>query len=159
MPVLVASAGAQPLAMTSVVGSIAVSATVLPLASFDGGAVRTLSILLVPGDSARVEPQAGIRTRMTHSAPVRVTVRATRFAGPGGRVVAPRLLCAHGRAGAPLPDVPFDCATGYSASMAGAGVSTVALGIGALVSARETRGLPAGVYTGTVTLLASSPGS
>lgn len=158
MPVAAAPASAQPGA-ASLLGSIGARAEVLAVASFDGGAVRTLTIVLTPGDSAHLDPSDGVRTLMTHAVATRVTVQATTFTGPDGRTVAPRLLCAHGRGTDPLPDVPFDCAAGYVAPMTAPGSSVESLGIGAAVPARETRRLPAGLYMGTLTLTATAAGS
>lgn len=145
----------------SVTGSIGASAYVMPVASFEGGAVRTLSITLAPGDSARVDPRDGVRTRMRYVVATRVTVSATPFQGPKGFSVTPRLLCSHGAAGESAPvasDVGFDCTAGYTAPVSGAGTSVVNLGVGAAVSASATRGLPPGLYTGELTLVATASG-
>jgi hypothetical protein len=145
----------------SIAGSIAATATVLPIASFEGGAVRSLTVAVTPGDSARVEPNDGVRTTMHYATATRVTVSASPFHGPNGRTVAARLLCAHGSLGQASDagaGTVFDCAAGFTAPTEGAGTSSVALAVGASVSAAASRGLPPGRYVGVVTMVASAAG-
>ena len=139
-------------------GLIGVSAEVVSYARFEGGAERTLSIPIVPGRAARVEPAGGVQTRMSYSMTTRVTVSSTSFVGPGGALLSARLLCAHGTAGAPVAASSFDCAAGHVVRPAGDRIGWLAIGVGAAVEASASAGAPAGLYTAVVTLLATQAG-
>jgi hypothetical protein len=149
------SASAQRLGASA---TIAVSARVLPVASFEGGATHDLSALLEPGVARRIEPGDGAQTRMTYNAATKVVVSGTMLRGPGGAVVTARLLCARGAPNTAATNEAFDCDAGYVAPIEGARATTVTLAVGANVDAFASRNVPAGLYIGQVTLVASNPG-
>ena len=139
-------------------GIIGATAQVMPSATFEGGAERTLSIPVVPGNAARVEPADGVQTRVIYSMSTRVTVTATTFVGPGGALLDARLLCAQGEDGSAVAAAAFDCNAGYVARLRGSALASRAIGVGATVDAAASARVPAGVYTGVVTLVATQAG-
>jgi hypothetical protein len=149
------SASAQRLGASA---TIAVSARVLPVASFEGGATHDFSALLEPGVARRIEPAHGARTRMTYNATTKVVASGTTLRGPGGVTVTPRFLCAIGGSGAPIADNAFDCDAGYVAPIEGGRATTVSLAVGAEIDASASRNVPAGLYVGQVTFVATNPG-
>ena len=150
---------AQGPAAGAIEGAIGASAEVLSHASFEGGAERRLSISIRTGEGARVEPGAGVRTRMTYAVATLVRVTATRFAGPAGATIPAALLCARGEPSLAGGLRMFDCDAGYVARSAGAGGGTLEIGVGATVTASATTRVPDGVYTAVVTLVATQAGS
>ena len=137
--------------------TVPMSLRVLARASFEGGTEHPLSAQIVGGEALRVQPADGVRTRMTYNAPTRVVVAGSRLVGPGGASVAVRYVCAIGTALSVSAAEPFDCASGTLAVLVDGRASTVPLGVGAELTARETTGLPSGVYAGRVTLTAVHP--
>ena len=153
--VCAASAPAQP---TSASASVALTLRVLPVASFEGGAEHPFSAELVPGEPLRVDPSAGVRTRMTYNAVTRVVVSGTPLTGPGGVTVHVRFVCAFGGGTTVSAAEPFDCIGGLLAGLDGSRTTTVPLAVGAELSGLETLHVPPGLYTGRVTLTATYPG-
>jgi hypothetical protein len=148
-------ASAQRFAATA---TIAVTLRVLPVASFEGGATHDLSAMLEPGVARRIEPADGARTKMTYNAATKVVASGTTLRGPGGATVTARFLCARGAPNAGTADEAFECETGYVAPIAGGRATTISLAVGAEIDASASRSVPAGVYVGQVTLVASNPG-
>jgi hypothetical protein len=149
------SASAQRFAATA---TIAVTARVLPVASFEGGATHDLSTVLEPGVARRIEPADGARTRMTYNAVTKVVATGTMLHGPGGATVTARFLCARGAPNTGSVDEAFECDSGYVAPIAGGRATIISLAVGAEIDASASRRVPAGLYVGQVTLVASNPG-
>jgi hypothetical protein len=154
-PAAVASAGAQPSRQTQT-ATVAVSLRVLPQAAFDGPG-DGVSATLVPGEALRIAPSAGARTRVVSTAATQVVVSGTPLLGPGGVTLRVRFTCAFGGGMTVSAAEPFDCVNGVVAGLDGTRLSSMPLAIGAELGARETAGLPAGVYAGRVTLTATHP--
>lgn len=138
--------------------SVAVSLRVLPQASFEGGAEHPVAAALEPGVALRVEPAAGVRTRLTYNTATRVVVSGGPLRGPAGVTVQVRFVCAFGAGTTVWATEPFDCVGGLLAGLEAARTTTIPLSIGAELSARATRDLPPGLYSGRVTLTATHPG-
>lgn len=136
--------------------TVAVSLTVLPQASFEGGD-HALAADVVPGRPMRVDPSAGVRTRMTYNAAAQVRVSGGPLVGPGGATVQVRFVCAFGDGMTVSAAEPFDCVDGLVAELGGARVSSMPLAIGAELSARDTRDTKPGLYRGRVILTATYP--
>jgi len=149
-----ASSGAQ---LRSQSATVAVSLRVLPHASFEAGPGHRLSAELTPGEPLRVDPSAGVRTRIAYGAATVVTLTATPLRGPGGITVPVRVLCRFGAGVIVLAAEPFDCVGGLVAEPGGASV-TVPIAVGAELSGPQTVGVPRGVYAGVVTLTAAPQG-
>lgn len=137
--------------------TVAVSLTVLPLASFEGGTERPLAAEVIPGQPVRVDPSAGVRTRMTYNAATQVRVSGGPLVGPGGATVQVRFVCAFGGGMTVSAAEPFDCVDGLVAELGGLRTSSIPLAIGAEVRARDTREVAPGLYRGRVTLTATYP--
>lgn len=135
--------------------TVTMSLRVLARASFEGGTEHPLTAQIVGGEALRVEPADGVRTRMTYNAPTRVVVAGSRLVGPGGASIAVRYVCAIGTGMSVSAADPFDCASGTLALLVDGRMSTVPLAVGAELTARETAGLPSGLYSGRVTLTAA----
>jgi hypothetical protein len=153
--IVTARASAQQ-AAPSTSASVSVSLRVLPQASFDGVEQR-VSGSVRPGDALRVDPSAGARTRMTYTAPMQVEVSGTPLLGPNGVTVRVRYVCAFDGGTTVSAAEPFDCVGGLAAGMAGARLASLPLAVGVELSARETLGVPPGLYVGRVTLTATHP--
>jgi len=137
--------------------TVAVSLTVLPQASFDGGGEHALAADLIPGQALRIEPSAGVRTRMTYNAAAQVRVSGGPLVGPGGATVQVRFVCAFGGGMTVSAAEPFDCVDGLVAELGGVRTSSMPLAIGAELSARDTRETKPGLYRGRVILTATYP--
>ena len=137
--------------------TVAVSLTVLPQASFEGGGEHPLAADLIPGQPMRVDPSAGVRTRMTYNAAAQVRVSGGPLVGPGGATVQVRFVCAFGGGMTVSAAEPFDCVDGLVAEVGGARSSSMPLAIGAELSARDTRDTKPGLYRGRVILTATYP--
>jgi hypothetical protein len=151
----IAAAGAQP-SRQSQTATVAVSLHVLPQASFDGPG-DGVSAELVPGQGLRIPPSAGARTRVVYTAAMQVVVSGTPLLGPGGATLRVRFTCSFGGGLSVSAAEPFDCVDGVVAGLDGRRLSSMPLAIGAELAARETVGLPAGLYAGLVTLTATQP--
>jgi hypothetical protein len=151
----VARAAAQAPAQSQS-ATVAVSLRVLPHASFERGAETPLSAAVVPGAGVRIAPSAGVRTRMTYDAATRVVVSGGPLRGPGGALVQVRFVCSFGDGMSVSASQPFDCVNGVVAELEGARTTTIPLAIGAVLSAAQTLDVPAGLYTGQVTLTATN---
>lgn len=137
--------------------TVTTSVRVLARASFEGGTEHSLSAVIGGGEALRVEPTEGVRTRMMYNATTRVVVAGSPLRGPGGASVAVRYVCAIGTTLSLSAAEPFDCVGGTVAVLRSGQTSTVAIAVGAHVTARETVGIPSGFYAGRVTLTAVLP--
>ena len=134
--------------------SVAMSLRVLPSASFDGGSGYALSAVMVGGVALRVDPSNGVHTRMTYNVPTRVDVAGSPLVGPDGASVTVRFLCSIGTRVSVSAAEPFDCGGGTMAALQSGPTSSVPIAVGVQLLARDTAGLPAGLYAGRVTLTA-----
>jgi hypothetical protein len=150
-----APAGAQASRQTQT-ATVAVSLRVLPQAAFDGPG-DGVSAAVVPGQALRIPPSAGARTRVVYTAATQVVVSGTPLVGPGGVTLRVRFTCSFGGGMTASAAEPFDCVDGIVAGLDGSRLSSMPLAIGAELAARETVGLPAGLYAGRVTLTATHP--
>jgi hypothetical protein len=153
---VIASAGAQasqPSRQTQT-ATVAVSLRVLPQAAFEGPG-DGVSAAVEPGQALRIPPSAGARVRVVTMAATQVVVSGTPLVGPGGATIRVRFTCSFGGGLSVSAAEPFDCVDGVVAGLDGARLSSVPLAIGAELGARETVGLPAGLYAGRVTLTAT----
>lgn len=137
--------------------TVAVSVTVLPQTSFEGGGERPLAAEVIAGQPMRVDPSAGVRTRMTYNAATQVRVSGGPLVGPGGATVQVRFVCAFGGGMTVSAAEPFDCVDGVVAELGGVRTSSMPLAIGAELSARDTRVVTPGLYRGRVVLTATYP--
>lgn len=136
--------------------TVAVSVTVLPQASFEAGNGHSLTGEVIPGQPLRIDPSAGVRTRMTYDAATQVRVAGGPLIGPGGATVQVRFICAFGEMTVSAGE-PFDCVDGLVTPVGKARTSSMPLAIGAELSARDTREAKAGLYRGRVILMATYP--
>ena len=137
--------------------TVAMSLRVLASASFEGGTKHPLSAVIVGGEALRVEPAEGVQTRMTYNAPTRVVVSGSPLVGPSGASIFVRYVCAIGTGLSVSAAEPFDCVGGALAVLQSGRTSTLPIAVGAQLTARETVGLPSGLYAGRVTLTAVYP--
>lgn len=149
------TAAAQQFSTSATIG---VSLRVLPSASFEGGATHSIAAMVTPGERVVVAPASGVRTRMTYNADTRVRVTATPLRGPRGASVTAVLQCEIGVTNSIVPTSTFSCDEGFVATLADSRTSSVPLAVGATLPASATRQLPAGLYVGQVTLVATNPG-
>lgn len=147
------SAGAQPSRQTQT-ATVAVSLRVLSQSAFDGPGDGVWASL-EPGQALRILPSGGARTRVVTTAATQVVVSGTPLLGPGGAMLRVRFTCSFGGGLSVSAAEPFDCVDGVVAGLDGARLSSMPLAIGAELGARETAGLPAGLYAGRVTLTAT----
>ncbi len=137
--------------------TVTTSVRVLARASFDGETEHSLSAVIVGGQALRVEPTDGVQTRLTYNASTRVVVTGSPLRGPGGASVAVRYVCAIGTALSLSAAESFDCGSGTVAVLRRGRTATVPIAVGAQLAARETVGVPLGLYAGRVTLTAVLP--
>lgn len=137
--------------------TVAISLTVLPQATVDGGSERSLAAEVIPGEPVRIDPSAGFRTRMTYDAATQIRVSGGPLIGPGGATVQVRFVCVFGGGMTVSAAEPFDCVDGLVAQPGGARTSSMPLAIGAELSARDTRETKPGLYRGRVILTATYP--
>ena len=137
--------------------SVTMSLRVLPSASFEGGSGHPLSAVIVGGVALRMDPSDGVKARMIYNVPTRVVVAGSPLVGPDGASVTVRFVCAIGTGVSVSAAEPFDCVGGTLAVLQSGRTSSVPIAVGAQLPARDTVGLPAGLYAGRVTLTAVHP--
>lgn len=136
-------------------GTVSANATVKTAVSF-GTALQSLDFgPVVPGGAdVVIAPANGGKIALSYNTSATVTVGTLSMTGPNGATISPTLACAQDASSAAAAPATFACGTGYTPAL-GATAATWHFYIGGTITGASTTTLPAGAYTGSVTLTAT----
>ena len=134
-------------------GTVAATATVKTAVSF--GTPTDLAFGdITPNVAKTIAPADGGKISLSYNTSATVTVGTLTMSGPNSQTFAPTLACAQDAAANAAAPTIFTCASGYTPALSG-GAATWHFYIGGTVPAAASQNLPAGSYTGSVTLTAT----
>ncbi|MDB4880077.1 MAG: hypothetical protein JWL60_1523 [Gemmatimonadetes bacterium] len=144
-----AQASAAPIGVTAKVQSAVTMSGMVPL-DFGTG--------IVPGTPTTVAPASGGRLMVSYNVSTQLSMpNSVSLTRTGGGSVLVTLDCAQASTGTAVSPTPFatDCAGGYTTTLVGAARTDWYLYLGGTIAGAATSAVPAGTYTGNVTVTAT----
>lgn len=108
-----------------------------------------------PGAAVTVAPASGAKIMVTYNVPTSITVAGTALTWSGGSASIPvSYSCASASTGTAASPAAFSgtCAAGYTTGLTGAARTDWWIYVGGAIASGATTTLPAGDYTGTITV-------